>query len=137
MSLACPKNEEGRTGAYAQTDANTTDRQNQNRQTQTEQADAIGSNKTQTEVRQGDNIRWIRTSEDTNKTTTEQQRSQFAVVEDDEQLIVDNLAAISNTYITMPVADINDSPLTMTRTWEEVFERLDQWDVVDKLRALH
>ncbi len=43
--MACPKNEEGRTGAYAQTDANTTDRQNQNRQTQTEQADAIGSNR--------------------------------------------------------------------------------------------
>jgi hypothetical protein len=55
--LACPKNEEGRTGAYAQTDANTTDRQNQNRQTQTEQADAIRSNKTQTEVRQSDNNR--------------------------------------------------------------------------------
>jgi hypothetical protein len=57
FSLACPKNEEGRTGAYAQTDANTTDRQNQNRQTQAEQTDAIGSNKTQTEVRQGDNNR--------------------------------------------------------------------------------
>ena len=88
--MACPKNEEGRTGAYAQTDANTTDRQNQNRQTQAEQADAIGSNKTQTEVRQGDNIRLRRTSKDTDETTTEQQRSQFAVVEDDEQLIVDN-----------------------------------------------
>jgi hypothetical protein len=25
----------------------------------------------------------------------------------------------------------------MTRTWEEVFGRLDQWDMVDKLRALH
>jgi hypothetical protein len=57
LVLACPKNEEGRTGAYAQTDANTTDRQNQNRQTQAEQADAIGSNETQTEVRQGDNNR--------------------------------------------------------------------------------
>jgi hypothetical protein len=56
-TLACPKNEEGRTGAYAQTHANTTDRQNQNRQTQAEQTDAIGSNKTQTEVRQGDNNR--------------------------------------------------------------------------------
>jgi hypothetical protein len=84
--MECPKNEEGRTGAYAQTDANTTDRQ-----TQTEQADEIGSNKTQTEVRQGDNIRLIRTREDTDKTTTKQQQSQFAVVEDDEQLIVDNL----------------------------------------------
>ena len=57
LRLACPKNEEGRTGAYAQTHANTTDRQNQNRQTQAEQTDAIGSNKTQTEVRQGDNNR--------------------------------------------------------------------------------
>ena len=56
-AMACPKNEEGRTGAYAQTDANTTDRQNQNRQTQAEQTDAIGSNKTQIEVRQGDNNR--------------------------------------------------------------------------------
>ncbi len=55
--LACPKNEEGRTGAYAQTDASTKDRQNQNGQTQAEQADTIGSNKTQTEVRQGDNNR--------------------------------------------------------------------------------
>ncbi len=88
--MACPKNEEGRTGAYAQTDAKMTDRQNQNRQTQTEQADAIGSNKMQTEVRQCDNIRLRRTSEDTDKTNTEQQRSQFAVVEDDEELIVDN-----------------------------------------------
>jgi hypothetical protein len=43
----------------------------------------------QTEVRQGDNIRLRRTSGDTDKTNTEQQRSQFAVVEDDEQLIVD------------------------------------------------
>jgi hypothetical protein len=56
LGLACPKNEEGRTGD-AQTDANTTDRQNQNRQTQAEQTDTIGSNKTQTEVRQGDNNR--------------------------------------------------------------------------------
>jgi hypothetical protein len=47
------------------------------------------------------------------------------------------LAATSNTYTTMPVADIDNSILTMTRTWEEVFGRLDQWDVVDKLRALH
>jgi hypothetical protein len=78
-----------------------------------------------------------RTSEDIDKTTTEQQRSQFAVVEDNKQLIVDNLAAISNTNTTMPVADIDNSPLTMTRMWEEVFGRLDQWDVVDKLRALH
>ncbi len=37
----------------------------------------------------------------------------------------------------MPAADIDNSPLTMTRTWEEVFGRLDQWDVVDKVRALH
>jgi hypothetical protein len=37
----------------------------------------------------------------------------------------------------MPADDIDDSPLTMTRTWEEVFGRLDQWDVVDKLWALH
>ena len=55
------------------------------------------------------------------------------------QLIIDNnlAATFDTTYIIMPVADIDDSPLTMTRTWEEVFERLDQWDVVDKLRALH
>jgi hypothetical protein len=78
-----------------------------------------------------------RTSKDTDKTTTKQQRSQFAVVEDDKQLIVDNLAATSNTNSTMPAADIDNSPLTMTRTWEEVFGRLDQWDVVDKVRALH
>ena len=38
--MACPKNEEGRTGADAQTDANETDRQD--RQTQTQQTDAIG-----------------------------------------------------------------------------------------------
>ncbi len=37
----------------------------------------------------------------------------------------------------MPIADIDDSPLTMTSTWEEMFKSLDQWDVVDKLRALH
>ncbi len=37
----------------------------------------------------------------------------------------------------MPVADIDDSPLTMARTWAEVLERLDQWDIVNKLRALH
>ena len=37
----------------------------------------------------------------------------------------------------MPADEIDNSPLTMTRTWEEVFGRLDQWDVVDKLRALH
>ena len=78
------KNEEGRTGAYAQTDANTTDRQNQNRQTQAEQADAIGS----TRRRQKSDkvtttgLRW--TSEDTDETNNEQQRSQFAVVGDDE-----------------------------------------------------
>jgi hypothetical protein len=47
---------------------------------------------------------------------------------DDEQLIVDNLAATSNTNTTMPSTDIDDSPLTMTRTWEDVFGRLDQWD---------
>jgi hypothetical protein len=50
-TMACPKNEEGRTGAYAQTDANTTDRQNQNRQTQAEQADAIGSIRIETDKR--------------------------------------------------------------------------------------
>ena len=61
--MACPKNEEGRTGADAQTDENTTDRrrrkhdsqaqtdaittdrQNQNRRSQTGQSDAIGSNR--------------------------------------------------------------------------------------------
>jgi hypothetical protein len=37
----------------------------------------------------------------------------------------------------MPADDIDDSPMTLTRTWEEVFRRLDQWDVVEKLRALH
>jgi hypothetical protein len=37
----------------------------------------------------------------------------------------------------MPADDIDDSPMTLTRTWEEVFRQLDQWDVVDKLRALH
>ena len=41
LTLACPKNEEGRTGADAQTDANRTDRPEQDRQTQTRQADAI------------------------------------------------------------------------------------------------
>jgi hypothetical protein len=37
----------------------------------------------------------------------------------------------------MPSDNIDESPMTVTRTWEEVFRRLDQWDVVDKLRALH
>ncbi len=109
-----------------------TDRRKYDRQTKSEQKDADRTGRrnrikqTQTEVRQGDNIRLRRTGEDTDKTTTEQQRSQFAVVEDDKQLIVDNLAATSNTNTTMPAADIDDSPLTMTRTWEEVFGRLDQ-----------
>jgi hypothetical protein len=120
-----------------------TDRCKYDRQTESKQTDADRTGRrnrikqTQTEVRQGDNIRLRWTSEDTDKTTTEQQRSQFAVVKDDEQLIVDILAATSNTNTTMPAADIDDSPLTMARTWEEVFGRLDQWDVVDKLRALH
>jgi hypothetical protein len=39
LGLACPKNEEDQTGADAQTDANKTDRQD--RQKQTQQADAI------------------------------------------------------------------------------------------------
>ena len=78
-ALACPKSEEGRTGEDAQTDANTTDRRTQNRQTQTE-------------VRQDDNVRSRRTSEDTDEMTTERQRSQFAVVKDEatKHLIVDN-----------------------------------------------
>ena len=120
-----------------------TDRRKYDRQTESEQTDADRTGRrnrikqTQTEVRQADNIRLRWTSKDTDKTTTEQQRSQFAVVEDDEQLIVDNLSATSNTNTTMPAADIDDSPLMMTRTWEEVFGSLDQWDVVDKLRALH
>jgi hypothetical protein len=60
-----------------QTDANTTGRRNRNRQTQTE-------------IRQDDNIRSSRTSKDTDETTTKQQRSQFAVVEDEstKQLII-------------------------------------------------
>ena len=37
----------------------------------------------------------------------------------------------------MPADDIIDSPMAVTRTWEEVFKRLNLWDVVDKLRALH
>ena len=80
-----------------------------------------------------------RTSKDTDETTTEQQRSQFAVVEDEstKQLIVDNLAATTDTNHTMPADNIDESPMTVTRTWEEVFRRLDQWDVVDKLWALH
>jgi hypothetical protein len=123
---ACPKNEEGRTGADAQTDANETDRHKQDRQTQTE-------------VRQDDNVRSRRTSKDTDKTTTEQQRSQFAVVEDEatKQLIVGNPTATPESNQTMPADDIDDSPMTVTRTWEEVFRRLNQWDVVNKLRALH
>ncbi len=76
--MACPKNKEGRTGAYAQTDANTTDRRRQNRQTQSDQ----------TRRRQkSDKVKTTglrRTSKDTDKTNNEQQRSQFAVVEDDE-----------------------------------------------------
>jgi hypothetical protein len=88
FTLACPKNEEGRTGADAQTDANETDRQD--RQTQTQQTDANTTDRrnqnsqTQTKVRQDDNVRSRRTSKDTDKTTsTELQRSQFAVVEDE------------------------------------------------------
>ena len=43
--MAWPKNEEGRTGADAQTDANRTDRHKQDRQTQAQQADAIGTDR--------------------------------------------------------------------------------------------
>ncbi len=94
--VACPKKEEGRAGADAQTDANKTDRQD--RQAQTQQTDANTTDRrnqnsqTQTKVRQDDNIRLRRTSKDTDKTTTELQRSQFAVVEDEstKHLIVDN-----------------------------------------------
>jgi hypothetical protein len=84
-------------------------------------------------------VRLRRTSKDTGETTTKQQRSQFAVVEDEstKQLIVDNLAATTDTNQTMPADDIIDSPMAVTRTWEEVFKRLNLWDVVDKLRALH
>ena len=108
-----------------QTDANTTDRRNQ-------------SSQTQTKVRQDDNVRLRRTSKDTDETTTEQQRSQFAVVEDKstkhlivegestKHLIVDNLAATTDTNHTMPADNIDESPMTVTRTWEEVFRRLDQ-----------
>jgi type IV secretory pathway VirB10-like protein len=110
------------------------------RQTQTRQTDRRNQNsQTQTKVRQNDIVRRRRTSEDTDETTTEQQRSQFAVVEDEstKHLIVDNLAATTDTNHTMPSDNIDESPMTVTRTWEEVFRRLDQWDVVDKLRALH
>jgi hypothetical protein len=54
-----------------------------------------------------------------------------------KQLIVANLEATTDTNHTMPADNIDDSPMTVTRTWEEVFRRLNQWDVVDKLRALH
>ena len=92
-----------------------------------------------TKVRQDDIVRRSRTSKNTDKTTTEQQRSQFAVLEDKstKHLIADNLAATTDTNHTMPSDNIDESPMTVTRTWEEVFRRLDQWDVVDKLRALH
>jgi hypothetical protein len=45
LALACPKNEEGRTGADAQTDANETDKHKHDRQIR----------RTQTEVGQDDN----------------------------------------------------------------------------------
>jgi hypothetical protein len=91
-----------------------TDRREQDRQTQTGQTDASTTGRrnwnrqTQTEVRQDDSIRSRRKSKDTDKTTTEQQRSQFAVVEDKstKQLIVDNLAATTETNTTMPADDI-------------------------------
>jgi hypothetical protein len=71
--------------------------------------------------------------------TTKKQRSQFAVVKDKltKHLIVHNLAATTDTNHTMPADNIDESPMTVTCTWEGVFRRLDQWDVVDKLRALH
>ncbi len=164
--MACLKNEEGRTGADAQTDANETDRQTG--QTDANTTDRCNQNsQTQTKVRQDDIVRSRRTSKDTDETTTEQQRSQFAVIEDEstkhlivdnlqssktnrrniqfavvedestKYLIVDNLAATTDTIHTMPADNIDESPMTVTRTWEEVFRRLDQWDVVDKLQALH
>jgi hypothetical protein len=79
--MACPKNEEGRTGADAQTDANETNRHKHDRHVQSDQTDADRSQTGQQ-----------RTSKDTDETTIEQQRSQFAVVEDEstKQLIVDN-----------------------------------------------
>ncbi len=143
MSSTCAKNQELLHLSWHVRRTRKAGQAHTHRQTQIRQTDADRTGRrnwikqTQTEVRQGDNIRLKRTSKDIDKTTTEQQRSQFAVVEDNKQLIVDNLAAISNTNTTMPVADIDNSPLTMTRMWEEVFGRLDQWDVVDKLRALH
>jgi hypothetical protein len=61
-----------------------THRQTQTRQTDTNRTDKRNQKKqTQTEVRQDDNIRLRQTSKDTDKMTTEQQRSQFAVVEDE------------------------------------------------------
>ncbi len=37
----------------------------------------------------------------------------------------------------MAGVDAMGSPMTMTLSWEEVFRRLDQWSVVEKLRDLH
>ncbi len=99
-----------------------TDRRKHDRQTQSEQTDANRTGRRnrirqmQTEVRQDDNIRSRRTSKGTDKTTTKQQRSQFAVVEDEstKQLIVDNLSTTSDTNTTMPAADIDNSSLTIT-----------------------
>ena len=54
-----------------------------------------------------------------------------------KQLIVANLEATTDTNHTMPADNIDDSPMTVTRAWEEVFKRLDQWGVVDKLWGLH
>ncbi len=73
--VACPKNEEGRTGADTQPDTNETDRRSQDRQTQTRQTDA---DRSQTD---DDVTRTRRTSKDTDETITEQRRSQFADVE--------------------------------------------------------
>jgi hypothetical protein len=75
--VACPKNEEGRTGAGAQTDANETDRHEQDRQTQTQQTERNQNKQRKTEVRQDDNVRSRRTSKDTDETTTEQQGSHW------------------------------------------------------------
>ena len=93
VALACPKNEEGRTGADAQTDANETNRHKHDRHVQSDQTDADRSQTGQQ-----------RTSKDTDESTTEQQRSQFAVVEDEstKQLIVDNLAATTDTNPPCP-----------------------------------
>jgi hypothetical protein len=88
-----------------QTDTIRTDRHNQNRQTQTGRTGRRNRiRQTPTEVRQDVNTRSRQTSKDTDKTTTKQQRSQFAVVEDEsmKQLIVDNLATTFDTNKTCP-----------------------------------